>query len=138
MISVEEYEREESLERIGNHDFPRINRSGRLKASWLVINRISEGSDWECGPPLIGRGEDRSPYCRPQFCSSVPSLSPIPSFLGILHEKPPEQGPITLEPDRAHLAARLPRKGPSAFLFSILFLFLILCTDSAISHPVVC
>ena len=76
---------------------------------------------------------------RPRFCSSLPSLSSAPSYLEISHEEPPEQAPITRAPERrfiAYLAARLPRKGPSAFLFSILFLTLV--TNSALSHPVVC
>lgn len=87
----------------------------RLKTSWLAINRTSEGSDSECGPPAppnlhrtrstssslppdantnaLRRSceakTDLPPAGRPSFCSSVHPLS-TSSHLEVLHEEPSE------------------------------------------------
>jgi hypothetical protein len=102
----------------------------QLKASWLAVNRTSESSDSECGPPAppslqgtrppsssvpppdanvlrrSGEGKtDLPPAGRPSFCSSVPPLS-TSSYLDVLLEEPSEQGPIT--PPPLLLPANLP------------------------------
>jgi hypothetical protein len=91
----------------------------RLKTGWLAVNRTSEGSDWECELPPIGEGR-RISLLQADLESVGLCLHcrPLPILRSILHQESPEQASITRAPERhrAHLAARLPRKGPSAFL----------------------
>lgn len=114
----------------------------QLKASWLAMNRISESSDSDCGPPTppyLGTGPQSMPSSapppdanvlrrsvednadlpsagRPSFCSSLPPLST--SYLEVVHEDPSEQGPLTppppLSPTRVQIFVSSPLDYPSS------------------------
>ncbi|KAF8126940.1 hypothetical protein EV363DRAFT_498768 [Boletus edulis] len=123
---LSEQEREAD-ERVGSFPSPAIStihgstEAERLKASWLAINRTSESSDSERGPPhssppssvpppdagplrRSGDGKtDQLPTGRPSYCSSVPPLSPA-SCLEVLHEEPSEQGPFLPSPAKVPIA----------------------------------
>ncbi|KAG6374416.1 hypothetical protein JVT61DRAFT_4453 [Boletus reticuloceps] len=129
---LSEQEREAD-ERVGSFPSPAIltihgsTEAERLKASWLAINRTSESSDSERGPPHLqetrsppssvpppdagplrrsGDGKtDQLPTGRPSCCSSVPPLSSA-SCLEVLHEEPSEQGPFL--PSRPLSPAKVP------------------------------
>ncbi|KAI9574031.1 hypothetical protein HD554DRAFT_2310555 [Boletus coccyginus] len=122
-LSAQEREADERLRCVPSPvsiTFDGSTEAERLKASWLAVNRTSESSDSECGPPApphlqpnrspsstppdanvlrrLGEGRtDLPPAGRPSFCSSVPPLS-TSSYLEVLHEEPWEQGPITPPP----------------------------------------
>jgi hypothetical protein len=101
-------------------------KAERLKASRLAVNRTSESSDSECGPPALPDfqgtkstsssvpssdtdvlrrlGEGKMEFPRPEVDHYSVVLFIVD--LEVLHEEPPEQAPIMLglERHRAHLA----------------------------------